>query len=84
MLGIGIAFDAILVRSRADSGAIAALTFRSCTVNLHQHRIVNITAECAFNRLDSNLAVVATIVLGFKLRPYEDRRRVVETKPAFQ
>ena len=32
---IGITFDAILVRSRADGGTIAALTFRGCTVNLH-------------------------------------------------
>src|ERR1035437_4540480 len=35
MLGIGIAFDAVLVRASADGWAVTALTFRGCTVNLH-------------------------------------------------
>ena len=41
-------------------------------------------ATSTANRLNSDLAVIATIVLCFKRRPYEDCRRVVQAKPSFQ
>ena len=42
--------------------------------------MITSTANC----LNSNFAVVATIVFCFKRWSYKDRRRVVEAKPAFQ
>jgi hypothetical protein len=51
VLGIGFAFDAMLVRPRANCRAIAALTFRRFTIHLDQRRIVNVRAKRAFDGL---------------------------------
>ena len=51
VLRIGIAFDAMLARAGANRRAVAALPLRRRAVNLDQHRVVNISAERAFNGL---------------------------------
>jgi hypothetical protein len=62
MLRIGVAFDAILVRTRANGWAITALPFWGRTVNFHEHRIVNIAAERAFCARASMRCSLATFL----------------------
>ncbi len=57
---VGIAFDLFLLRASAFRRAVAALgAFGRRAVNLHKLRIVDIRAECAFNRLKISLVAVA-------------------------
>ena len=58
--GSGIAFDPLLASAKAFCGAVAALwAFWRSTVNLDQHRVVNVSAECAFNRFKVRLVTIA-------------------------
>jgi hypothetical protein len=57
MLGIGIAFNAMLHRADAFGRAVATLPFRR--LHLDQHRVVDIRAECAFNSFQIGFVAVA-------------------------
>jgi hypothetical protein len=72
MFGIGVAFNAMLVRASANCGAIAVLPFRRHAVHLYRHRIVDVTTESAFDRLQ-----IWPVSVARKLHPIGEALRKI-------